>query len=104
MSEIQPPILTEHGKAPAAVCARWIGDSPCGAAATAHVIWDSTATANAAVCKRHEGEIRERWVYAGLHPYDAACAAAGLGATDVCWFAHEDRCARVCSAHQEASR
>lgn len=86
---IQPPIYENLGSAPPAVCSRWLGESPCGAAASYHVIWDSGAWNNGAVCPAHVAEIRQHWVYAGLHPYEAACAASGHGAV---WLMSEDRC------------
>jgi hypothetical protein len=87
MTEIQPPILREHGHAPAGVCSRWLRTSPCGAAATHHVIWDSAMT-NGALCGAHEAEARRHWVFIGLHPYDHACASPGVAE----WLPDEDRC------------
>lgn len=84
---IQPPIYTEHGPAPTGVCSRWMGDSPCGAAGTHHVIWDSDMT-NGCVCAVHHAEIRQNWVYVGLHPYTHACGMPGVAV----WVAGEDRC------------
>jgi len=84
---IQPPIYPEHGNAPAGVCSRWMDGSPCGAAGTRHVIWDSEMH-NGCVCARHHEEIRQNWVYVGLHPYTAACASPGRAV----WVVAEDRC------------
>ena len=92
---IQPPIYDDLGSAPTGVCSRWMGDSPCGAAGTHHVIWDSEMT-NGCVCATHREEIRQNWVYIGLHPYDAACAAAGRAV----WVASEDRCVLPDSGQQ----
>jgi hypothetical protein len=89
MTVPQPPIYEDLGPAPAGVCSRWLGDSPCGAAADHHVIWDTEAHNNGAVCPAHVKEIRQHWVYAGLHPYEPACAASGHGAI---WLMDEDRC------------
>lgn len=89
MTAIQPPMLGEYGRAPSGVCSRWLGDSPCGAAGTHHVIWDSEMT-NGCVCDVHAAEIRQNWVYIGLHPYAAACAASGVAVYlpdhDLCVF------------------
>lgn len=87
MVEIQPPFLTGLGPAPSGVCSRWLEDSPCGAAATHHVIW-STDMRNGARCPEHERETRRKWVYVGLHPYTVACAAGGRAE----WIEDEDRC------------
>jgi hypothetical protein len=84
---IQPPLHEEHGPAPSGVCSRWMGDSPCGAAGTHHVIWDSEMT-NGCVCATHTDEIRRNWVYLGLHSYSAACASPGIAI----WIEAEDRC------------
>ena len=84
---IQPPLYDDLGSAPTGVCSRWMGDSPCGAAGTHHVIWDSEMT-NGCVCAAHHEEIRQNWVYVGLHPYTAACAAAGVAV----YLVAEDRC------------
>ena len=92
---IQPPIYEDHGPAPTGVCSRWMGGSPCGAAGTHHVIWDSEMT-NGCVCMAHHEEIRQNWVYIGLHPYDAACAAAGRSV----WRPSEDRCVLPDSGQQ----
>jgi hypothetical protein len=64
-----------------------VDGSPCGAAGTHHVIWDLEMY-NGCVCAAHREEIRRNWVYVGLHPYDAACAAAGRSF----WQPGEDRC------------
>ena len=87
MTEFQPPILTDLGHAPTGVCSRWMGDSPCGAAATHHVIWNLDMR-NGAMCPAHEQETRSRWVYVGLHPYTEACA----GPPGAFWIEAEDRC------------
>ncbi|HEY6493299.1 MAG TPA: hypothetical protein VIZ43_08510 [Trebonia sp.] len=87
MTEIQPPILADTGVAPTGACSRWIGDSPCGAAGTHHVIWDLEMH-NSCICPAHVSEARERWVFIGLHPYTAACA----GPPGAFWLADEDRC------------
>ncbi len=84
---IQPPFYDEPGPAPPAVCSRWMDDSPCGSAASHHVIW--AAQSNGAVCPFHAAEIRRHWVYAGLHRYEPACAASGHGAV---WLHADDRC------------
>jgi hypothetical protein len=84
---IHPPFYDEHGPAPAGVCSRWMGDSPCGSAAAYHVIWDYDMI-NGAVCREHAAEARERWVFIGLHPYTAACGSAGAAV----WLPDEDRC------------
>jgi hypothetical protein len=64
-----------------------MGDSPCGAAGTHHVVWDNDMT-NGCVCAGHTEEIRQNWVYVGLHPYTAACASPGVAI----WIETEDRC------------
>jgi hypothetical protein len=64
-----------------------MGDSPCGAAGTHHVIWDNDML-NGCVCAAHHEEIRLNWVYIGLHPYSVACASPGVGI----WLADEDVC------------
>ncbi len=87
MTEFSPPLYTELGPAPAGVCSRWLGDSPCGAAATHHVIWNYDMR-NGAQCPRHAEEAREHWVFIGLHPYTAACA----GPPGAFWLEAEDRC------------
>lgn len=87
MVEIQPPIVKGQGRAPTGVCSRWIGDSPCGAAGTHHVIWDSDMR-NGCVCPSHYDEIKANWVYVGLHPYTQACASPGIAV----WLDDEDRC------------
>ncbi len=84
---IQPPLHVAPGPAPAGVCSRWMDNSPCGAAGTHHVIWDLEMN-NGCVCGTHREEIRQNWVYIGLHPYDAACAAPGRAV----WLSGEDRC------------
>lgn len=91
-----PPIYGELGPAPAGVCSRWLGEYPCGAAATHHVIWadgGANGVANGAVCAGHQAEVRARWAYAGLHPYGPACAASGTQASR--WLPDEDRCELV---------
>lgn len=89
MTEILPPIIEGAGTAPAAVCARWLIDHPCGAAAAVHVIWDLDMH-NGPVCAEHAAEARRRWVFLGMHTYTAECAATnGGGAT---WLPDEDRC------------
>ena len=85
--DVQPPMFNELGPAPAGVCSRWVDGSPCGAAGTHHVIWDSEMT-NGCVCAAHAEEARQNWVYIGLHPYTAACAAAGVAV----YLVDEDRC------------
>jgi hypothetical protein len=93
MSEIQPPFYDDDlGPAPTGVCSRWMGDSPCGAAGTHHVIWDSNLT-NGCMCQPHVAEARARWVYIGLHPYTSDCVAFTVGEAD--WLPGEDRCAAV---------
>jgi hypothetical protein len=89
---IQPPFYDDLGPAPTGVCSRWMGDSPCGAAATHHVIWDLDLI-NGAMCAAHEDEARHRWVWIGLHPYTDDCAAFTSGDAD--WLPGEDRCARM---------
>lgn len=84
---IQPPILDGHGPAPTGVCSRWMAVSPCGAAGTWHVIWDSDMT-NGCACEAHAAEARRNWVYIGLHPYSAACASPGVAE----YLPGEDRC------------
>lgn len=86
--EITPPFPDGLGKAPPAVCSRWLGDAPCGALATHHVIWDSAAR-NGAVCPEHADEARRRWCFLGLHRYDPACVPGAGGL----WFVDEDFCA-----------
>ena len=86
---MQPPFYDEPGPAPPAVCSRWMDGSPCGSAASHHVIWDTGGRDNGAVCLLHVAEIRRHWVYAGLHPYESACAASGCGAV---WLRADDRC------------
>jgi hypothetical protein len=81
------------GPAPTGVCCRWTGDSPCGAAGTHHVVWDSDLT-NGCCCAAHTAEARQEWVYIGLHPYTEDCAAFTTGAAE--WLPAEDRCV---SAH-----
>lgn len=90
MSDIQPPIYEDLGSAPTGVCSRWMGTSPCGAAGTHHVIWDSDLS-NGCVCADHVAEIRTHWVYVGLHPYTSECIAFTRGEAD--WLPNEDRCA-----------
>lgn len=72
-----------------------MGDAPCGAAGTHHVIWDLEMN-NGCICAAHREEIRLNWVYIGLHLYDAACAAAGRSfwrpGEDRCVLPGEDRC------------
>jgi hypothetical protein len=89
---IQPPFYLERGPAPTGVCSRWLGDSPCGAAGTHHVIWEPADLTNGCVCPVHVAEIRREWVYIGLHPYTADCVAFTTG--DAMWILSEDRCAR----------
>ena len=89
MSEIHPPFYGELGPAPTGVCSRWMGDSPCGAAATHHVIWDVDFT-NGAMCASHVGEARERWTWIGLHSYTEDCVAFTQGRAE--WDATQDRC------------
>lgn len=83
--EITPPLYPELGPAPVSVCSRWMGDSPCGAAATWHVIWD-VEMSNGAQCDTHAAEARRNWMFVGMHPYSPACAAHGN------WFPDEDVC------------
>lgn len=107
LSDIQPPIYKERGPAPTGVCSRWMGTSPCGAAGSHHVIWDSDLT-NGCVCPAHVTETRERWVYIGLHPYTADCVAFTEGEAD--WNPSLDRCCRpapdplAAMAHAEVAR
>lgn len=82
---IQPPIYENLGSAPTGVCSRWMDGSPCGAAATHHVIWDLEMH-NGALCDAHVAEARANWVYIGLHPYAPACCPPGE------WDPSEDRC------------
>lgn len=89
MNGIQPPFLPEYGPAPVGVCSRWGGKAPCGAAGSHHVIWDSDLR-NGCVCAAHLGEIRKNWVYLGLHPYTADCAAFTTGHAD--WDPGRDCC------------
>jgi hypothetical protein len=65
-----------------------MGESPCGAAATHHVIWDVDYT-NGAMCAGHVTECRRRWVYIGLHPYIGDCVAFTQGRAE--WDATQDR-------------
>ena len=92
---IQPPIYDDLGSAPTGVCSRWMGDSPCGAAGTHHVIWDLEMN-NGCVCAAHREEIRLNWVYIGLHPYTPACGMPGRAV----WVASEDRCVLPDSGRQ----
>lgn len=85
--DIQPPILPELGPAPTGVCSRWMGDCPCAAAGTHHVIWDLEMH-NSCLCPAHVTEARRDLVFIGLHPYTVACASAGVAV----WLADEDRC------------
>ena len=96
--EFQPPIYDDLGKAPAGVCSRWMGDSPCGAAGTSHVVWDSEMS-NGCVCADHAEEIRQNWIYVGLHPYAAPCAAAGRAVYRVT----EDRCVFPAGTRERAA-
>jgi hypothetical protein len=96
---IQPPLDVAPGPAPAGVCSRWMGSSPCGAAGTRHVIWDSEMT-NGCVCTAHAEEIRRNWVYLGLHPYTVACAAPGRAE----WLSGEDRCVLPGSGEDRPAR
>lgn len=101
--DIQPPLKVADGPAPTGVCSRWMGTSPCGAAGTHHVVWDSDMT-NGCVCASHTEEIRKNWVYVGLHPYTAACASPGIAI----WIEAEDRCvmpedAAAAEAHASAA-
>jgi hypothetical protein len=93
---IQPPILADLGHAPEGVCSRWMKGSPCGGAGMHHVIWDSEMT-NGCVCASHTAEVRENWVYIGLHRYTAACAAPGLAV----WLVSEDRCVLPADEREE---
>lgn len=93
MNELTPPLFDEV--APASVCSRWMGTSPCGAVATWHVIWDLEMN-NGAVCEDHKAEARRLWVFIGMHPYSPACAAGGL------WFPAEDVC-RIEGTDQQAA-
>jgi hypothetical protein len=43
---------------------------------------------NGCVCDAHATEARQNWVYIGLHPYTAACAAAGVAV----YLVDKDRC------------
>lgn len=95
---IQPPTFPDPnggGGAPIAVCGRWMGSGPCGAAGSHHVIWNS-GMHNGCICDGHAGEIRQRWVYLGLHPYTAACASVESGR--VIWLPGEDRCVTEAAA------
>jgi hypothetical protein len=85
--DFQPSLKVADGPAPSGVCSRWMGDSPCGAAGTHHVVWDSDMT-NGCVCPVHVEEIRANWVYVGLHPYAVACASPGVAV----YLVDEDRC------------
>lgn len=91
MDAIQPPVFDDEAgnHAPAAVCGRWMNGAPCGAAGSHHVIWDSDMS-NGCVCSAHAREIRQHWVFMGLHPYTADCA--GTNAGTAVWIAAEDRC------------
>lgn len=84
---ILPRIVRPAEEAPPAVCSRWMGPGPCGAAAVSHVIWDLDGY-NGAVCPTHEAEVRTRWVFVGMHPYGHACT---FGAEH--WRPDENRCA-----------
>jgi hypothetical protein len=101
VSDIHPPFYEELGPAPTGVCCRWMGEYPCGAAGSHHVIWDADLT-NGCVCPAHVSEIRQHWAYMGLHPYTADCVAFTRG--DAYWLPAEDRCARAPGAgeHQQA--
>ena len=87
MNEFQPRIIKGRGHAPGGVCSRWMDDSPCGAAATHHVIWDYEMH-NGCVCPAHADEARKLWVYVGFHPWAGACSAAGVPE----WIESEDIC------------
>ena len=72
MEQVHPQFPKGLDSAPDAVCSRWMGDTPCGAIATHHVIWDY-GMRNSCVCAAHVAEVRQNWAYIGLHPYDPAC-------------------------------
>jgi hypothetical protein len=84
---IQPPILGDLSPAPTGVCSRWMDGSPCGAAGVSHVIWDY-GMRNGCLCAAHTAEVRQNWVYAGLHTYTDACASPDAAV----WLPDEDRC------------
>ena len=67
-----PPLF---GHAPALACGRWLGDGPCGAEPTHHVIWTVGAD-NGLVCAAHAKEAL-RWVYYAMHPYRMECSIGG---------------------------
>jgi hypothetical protein len=94
---IQPPFYDDIGPAPTGVCSRLMGASPCGAAGTHHVIWDMEMT-NGCVCPKHVAEARMNWVFVGLHPYTAACAARRAT-----WLPDEDRCVMLADPEREAA-
>ncbi|MCK9929348.1 hypothetical protein MXD62_19550 [Frankia sp. Mgl5] len=72
MSTATPPQVRPGEEAPPAVCSRWIGPGPCGAAATSHIIWSPDGQ-NSAVCPTHTTEARYHWAYLSSHPYRPAC-------------------------------
>ncbi len=100
MSEIQPPFYDNLGPAPTGVCSRWMGMSPCGAAGDHHVIWGNDLS-NGCLCTEHVEEVRQRWVYIGLHPYNSDCVAFTKGQAE--WNASLDRCCRPASAASVAA-
>lgn len=100
LSDIQPPIYDDLGPAPTGVCSRWMGTSPCGAAGDHHVIWDNDLT-NGCVCPAHVEEVRQRWVYVGLHSYTADCVAFTKGQAE--WNPSLDRCCRPAAAASVAA-
>lgn len=83
-----PPL---GGVAPALQCNRMMGgtfEDPiyCGAEGKWHVIWNLQAE-NGICCDSHADEVRQRWAYAGLHPYEMVCSIRGAR-----WLHDEDRC------------
>lgn len=82
---VTPPFPRPDEAAPTGVCARWMGEAPCGAAATMHIIWDLDMR-NGPVCPRHDEEARQLWAFIGRHPYEAPCGRQSI------WDPTADRC------------
>lgn len=79
----QPPLFD---RAPPLACSRRVGEDGCGKEAKWHVIWNSDMD-NGLACDQHQSEIKQKWVYYAIHPYQMECSMPG------CVFVEaENRC------------
>lgn len=81
------------GVAPPLQCNRVVGgtlggddEEYCGKDATWHVIWTSDLE-NGLACDEHMDEIRRRWMFFAVHPYEPTCSMP-----DAVYVYDENRC------------